>query len=606
MIGRISPDPELLQDSGTTLSARTARDIDFQKMKAIAMACDNGTAFPSSPAVGQWFLQVPSGSVWRNLFQYNGSSWSPMIGLSNITMYVDYTLGTDSQANGHAAGASAFKTISYALGQLPLQTLGNITINLSADTHVGNTFAPIKYWSGTLTIQGYNTTTGTSQTLTGGTQGSVSAQPTISSAAFTDATWEGKIIKFTSGSNATSSGLHTSYRVVDKWDGATTLTLCGNPLAAAPVASDTIEVYPLTSICSGRLVFASGLRNVNINDVAFSYASGYGADSQGDQINWTRCLFTSYYGINCASAQFGLTRVQDCSFKTTGAGTLGAFGQFGGNIVIYRSRMLNAGSGTTYGVSSSRVSFHNLREGTVIDGFTNGTAADGQAFMTFGGGSGSTVITFRNCATGINYQPNGWATGLANCVFVNCTTPIKTTQTEIAGGVVQSLNGTIFGQTADKAVTGTSETSMFGTGIGTKTYPANGWAAGKSVRVTLYGMYSTDATPGNLNIKFKLGSTVIVTTGNQALAASVTNQYWKLELLCTCRTIGASGTFIAQSSFSHQDSSGTIGPMSEWAMTTSSTVTVDTTAAQAIDATAQFDNSGNTLTSYIGTIEVIN
>lgn len=80
------------------------------------------------------------------------------------------------------------------------------------------------------------------------------------------------------------------------------------------------------------------------------------------------------------------------------------------------------------------------------------------------------------------------------------------------------------------------------------TLPANWMAIGKVMRVTAMGRVSNmNPTPGNLTLDVRMGPTsniVVFNGGAVALNTAVakTNVTWWLEILLTCRAIGASTT----------------------------------------------------------------
>jgi hypothetical protein len=63
-----------------TAALLTSQGLDFKKLRAIAMACDSGSSFPSSPATGQWFL-LTSGS-YPILYIYDGTVWQKILDLN--------------------------------------------------------------------------------------------------------------------------------------------------------------------------------------------------------------------------------------------------------------------------------------------------------------------------------------------------------------------------------------------------------------------------------------------------------------------------------------------------------------------------------------------
>jgi len=142
-----------------------------------------------------------------------------------------------------------------------------------------------------------------------------------------------------------------------------------------------------------------------------------------------------------------------------------------------------------------------------------------------------------------------------------------------------------------------SETTMAGSGVGSKTLPANFFRAGRSLRVEAFGYVSNTGTP-DLTIKLKFGSTVILTTGTITTAASLSNTGWSFRGRITCRTTGAGGTVMAQGELF-------IGT-TRVAMVNTAAVTVDTTASQAVDLTAQWsvNSSSNTITCQELNVEI--
>lgn len=172
-----------------------------------------------------------------------------------------------------------------------------------------------------------------------------------------------------------------------------------------------------------------------------------------------------------------------------------------------------------------------------------------------------------------------------------------------SGTTVNATGGPLFASTADATVANTAtETTLFGSGVGTKTLPANYLVAGKTITVVVRGrMGSKTVSPGSLTIKVKLGSTV-VWSGAVTPAASLANDYAEVKADITCRTTGASGTVFAQSVFLYNDGVTTAVNAPDGANITTSTI--DTTATQVVDVTATWATAdpANTITGSIATI----
>jgi hypothetical protein len=76
--------------------------------------------------------------------------------------------------------------------------------------------------------------------------------------------------------------------------------------------------------------------------------------------------------------------------------------------------------------------------------------------------------------------------------------------------------------------------------------PANFMAIGKTLRVKASGRISTVVTsPGTLTLDVRFGSTVVANGGAMNLNTTAqTNATWLLEMLLTCRAIGASANLM--------------------------------------------------------------
>lgn len=172
-------------------------------------------------------------------------------------------------------------------------------------------------------------------------------------------------------------------------------------------------------------------------------------------------------------------------------------------------------------------------------------------------------------------------------------------------GIEQTLVGCIFTQTANKTVVNTgTATSIFGTGVGMLTLPANFWVAGKTVKIVLNGYYSTTSNPSLFDLIPKLGaSTLAYATGDTT--ASITNQGWSAEFVLTCRTAGSSGTIMTQGwlHLALTPSSGV-----RWSTNITTTVTVNTTGALVLDVLADWGtaHASNSFTSTNAFVTILN
>jgi hypothetical protein len=114
---------------------------------------------------------------------------------------------------------------------------------------------------------------------------------------------------------------------------------------------------------------------------------------------------------------------------------------------------------------------------------------------------------------------------------------------EIVKGLEQSkVPGIAFTQTADKVIANTTdETTMFGTGVGSLTVPANSLVVGRTYRIKMKG-YVSGTNGDTSTLKAKLGGVELATS--TATWQTLTDVNFVLEFDFTCRTTGATGTVI--------------------------------------------------------------
>jgi hypothetical protein len=100
----------------------------------------------------------------------------------------------------------------------------------------------------------------------------------------------------------------------------------------------------------------------------------------------------------------------------------------------------------------------------------------------------------------------------------------------------------LYAQTANSAtVTNTTvETTIIGTGVGSLSVPANGFAVGDSFRAILGGIMNAGNNQ-TIRVRLRTGSVLLLDSGVQNLGSSVTNDVWSLNVDFTVRTLGAAG-----------------------------------------------------------------
>lgn len=167
----------------------------------------------------------------------------------------------------------------------------------------------------------------------------------------------------------------------------------------------------------------------------------------------------------------------------------------------------------------------------------------------------------------------------------------------------------IFTQTAIKTISATTATTTFyGTGTGSKTLPANFFTAGKTLRITTKGVYSTPAliTTANLNITISLGGVVIATGTTSSLIGSATNAGFSSSFYLLCIGVGSSGSFIGVGDVSYAVAGVGIGTM--FLNNGTSPVPINTTIPLLYDATVTYsnNNAGNSISNLYTIVESLN
>lgn len=246
-------------------------------------------------------------------------------------------------------------------------------------------------------------------------------------------------------------------------------------------------------------------------------------------------------------------------------------------------------------------------------------------FLDTNNGTGTPVVTLAaaNAGMGIknatvtSYLHIGAGTATASTAPLKFTAGTVTTTAE-AGAVEYdgsnfwatdvstgryALQKGIFAATADKTVGNTTtETTLFGTGVGSLTLPANLFIIGRTVRIVLRGYITGTANP-TVRFKIKLGANIIVdTTALGTLLGAGTQHPFLFDGEIICRTTGASGAFVGQLVVASNAAANFVDGSQ-----TTATVAADTTASQVLDATLAWGtaNAANTVTITNATVELL-
>ena len=173
-------------------------------------------------------------------------------------------------------------------------------------------------------------------------------------------------------------------------------------------------------------------------------------------------------------------------------------------------------------------------------------------------------------------------------------------------GIEQTLVGVIFTQTADQTIADTTtETTLFGTGVGTLTLPANFWVVGKTIRIEIHGDFADTGNP-TVDIHVFYGATKISDSSPITLSGLSGTEEWETTVIITCRSVGATGTVETVIDWEYETTTGSSAI--ERLDVSGTLTTIDTTASGVLDVTFQWGTAAaaNTITSEVGYVEVLN
>ena len=173
-------------------------------------------------------------------------------------------------------------------------------------------------------------------------------------------------------------------------------------------------------------------------------------------------------------------------------------------------------------------------------------------------------------------------------------------------GIEQTLVGVIFTQTADQTIANTTtETTLFGTGVGTLTLPANFWTVGKTIRIEIHGDFADFGTP-TVEVQAYYGTTSLIDSQAITLSGLGGTEEWETEVVITCRSVGATGTVRTIIDWEYETTTGSSAI--ERLDVAGTTTVINTTVSGALDVTFQWGTAAvaNTLTSEVGFVEVLN
>lgn len=393
----IPPPPNHWKVSSGNETLKSPKNIDFQKFKAVAMACDNGATIPSAPVVGQWFLHTPIGR--KILYQFDGSNWIPMASYGITTLYVDPTNGTDDISHGTATGADAFKTWQFAYNTVNNGAIGgNIIINVvGTDTNTLNMGGGSTLGAFTIDFVG-TTTTQVNTTATGGTTGNATTQATIvkTLAGWTVDAFRGMWIKFTSGL------LNNEIRVIET-NTSDTITVAGSIYSSAPQNGDSFIIYDSNTILSGNITILPSTAKIRFFNVKLTGHSNFDTVSLYRQ----ECVIKDCITNECVINDFKCFIDVSQFFLGEFSFAMGGYLKHGGTYQGDQGFAYSSNSATLGFYVLDWASFSLIRQGTAIKNFFLGLYSRGLIELSNIGLGISTNVFIKNNNTGLFAQWNG-------------------------------------------------------------------------------------------------------------------------------------------------------------------------------------------------------
>jgi len=150
-----------------------------------------------------------------------------------------------------------------------------------------------------------------------------------------------------------------------------------------------------------------------------------------------------------------------------------------------------------------------------------------------------------------------------------------------------------YAQTVQSAtVSGTTETSIVGSGVGSLTIPANHFVVGDSYHAKIGGVIDGSTNNDEIIVRIKAGATLLASTGSFILD-DTTNNGWECELDFTIAAIGAVGSICTNGNFSYTK----VTDKKVQGYVFQDVQPIDTTISNTLDITVEFDNTNTDIYS---------
>jgi hypothetical protein len=392
------------------ITAKAISDISTAVNTLEGCVYPSGSTFPTG-STGMLFTHSVTGR--SILYEYDGSSWIPLYSIGAMTVYVDSTDGTDDRDHGTAVDASAFKTIQYAINQIPPIFTGNVSIYIAAGTYAESIGVVGKTPSGSYTISIYGTLIAhdaENQIMDGdGVKGATTSQSSVHKHGLSADHYQNQLIKFTSGTN------NNLYRIVDS-NTTTDLILVGTTLSAQPLTGDTFTIYDWGTIIT-TVTISDSQNFVYLYDLKVDASSAAALTVGLNAVVYiNRCWFNGS-GFLFYSQRRGSIKPYWSFLSSTTGSVVGYHCE--NSLCEYKSCKVTVTNGT--GLTSASCSYVDINA-CVIDGITKATqvgiSSTGVSSFVC---SGSPYNIIRHLGTGVTASTGGQVTGTSANVYTDNT-----------------------------------------------------------------------------------------------------------------------------------------------------------------------------------------
>lgn len=399
-------DAPLTGNFGYAIESRTGAGLVAVMIKSTAAASvvASGSSFPSSPFAGEEFILVLGN---RNiLYRYNGTVWVSKCVNADTDFYINGTDGMDSPEKGFGVNFDAFKTVQYAIDQVPGELSGNVSIYISGETYNEDVVIQGKAYTGNHYIQ----IVGTVDTILAEVTASGGSMTTIvdSGAGWTVNAYQGKMVRITGGTGVgqicvVKSNTSDTITVAGSWYRSLDTIVTGGGIegkGVAPNATSTFVVEDwLTTINSqggvgkqGAINIMHGQKNVQIKHIKlipnssseycanifnFAMAEFYGCEMDGNS-----------NGRGPVIQTFSAAYIR--SSYCHSASTIGGLYVVKNSIADVRSSWIDSNTGT--GVRLDRMSLADILASSIDNNSSHGVYAYRKSYTRFIGGDDQTTI----------------------------------------------------------------------------------------------------------------------------------------------------------------------------------------------------------------------